>query len=203
MKTNVIPREVPKMSSVEIAELTDKQHKNVMRDIRNLEEELDGLKFELISYFDDLNREKPMYFLDEDQTMTLVTGYDAKLRYKVVKRWRELETKPMSQLDLMAQSVQILQEQERRLVEHDQKFDQIEKKFEALDGTDGRRTALAWSKMRQVNVNTNRLGRIAARLCRQRDIEITYIYSQQFHKVNCYPIEVLDDAYYNHYEDTA
>ena len=40
------------MTSLEIAELTGKQHKNLMRDIRNMEpawEKVQGLKFELSS----------------------------------------------------------------------------------------------------------------------------------------------------------
>jgi len=39
-----------RMTSLEIAELTGKQHKNVMRDIRNMEdawEKVQGLKFQL------------------------------------------------------------------------------------------------------------------------------------------------------------
>jgi len=42
--------EPQRMTSLEIAELTGKQHKNLMRDIRNMEpawEKLTGLKFEL------------------------------------------------------------------------------------------------------------------------------------------------------------
>ena len=35
---------------------------------------------------------RPEYLLDFDATMTLITGYDAKRRAIVIKRWRELET---------------------------------------------------------------------------------------------------------------
>lgn len=81
------------MSSREIAELTGKEHKNVLRDIRDLIEQgaIDRLKIEPISYHDSYGREQTAYELDFDATMTLVTGYNAVLRAKVVKRWRELE----------------------------------------------------------------------------------------------------------------
>ena len=43
------------MTSLEIAELTGKQHKNVMQAIRNMEpawEKVNGLKFQLVEYRD-------------------------------------------------------------------------------------------------------------------------------------------------------
>lgn len=81
------------MSSREIAELTGKMHKNVIQDIRTLIEQgaIDRLNFQPISYKDSYGREQPEYLLDFDATMTLVTGYNAVLRAKVIKRWRELE----------------------------------------------------------------------------------------------------------------
>ena len=51
METNIQIQQT--MTSLEIAELTGKQHKNLMRDIRNMEpawEKVNGLKFELIDY---------------------------------------------------------------------------------------------------------------------------------------------------------
>lgn len=82
------------MSSREIAELTGKLHKNVIQDIRNLIEQgaISGLNFQPAEYTDAQGKPRPMYLLDFDATMTLVTGYDAVLRAKVIKRWRELET---------------------------------------------------------------------------------------------------------------
>ena len=80
------------MTSVEIAKLTGKDHKNVLRDIRLMLEELeiDPLRFEQIEKFAN-NRERTVFALPQDECLTLVTGYDTKLRIAVVKRWRELE----------------------------------------------------------------------------------------------------------------
>lgn len=102
------------MSSREIAELTDKDHRNVTRDIRAMCEELevDVLKLEHI-YLDSLNREQKEYHLDRELTDTLVTGYSAKLRRAVIKRWHDLETgraTPLHQL-----SADDLEEESRRL----------------------------------------------------------------------------------------
>ena len=82
----------PVMTSREIAELTGKDHKNVLADIRNMLAELqeDGLKFQRI-YLDAMNRQQTEFILDRELTDTLLTGYSAILRRKVIARWRELE----------------------------------------------------------------------------------------------------------------
>ncbi len=83
-----------KMSSLDIAETMDKRHKNVIRDIQKLIDEgaIDRLSIEPISYTDSMNRKQPAYSLDFESTMTLITGYDAKRRALVIRRWMDLET---------------------------------------------------------------------------------------------------------------
>jgi len=83
---------VKTMSSREIAELTGKQHKHVMVDIGKMLVDLeeDEPLFRHI-YFDSMNREQREYQLGRELTETLLTGYSAVLRRKVIARWRELE----------------------------------------------------------------------------------------------------------------
>lgn len=80
------------MSSREIAELCEKEHRNVKRDIEKMLNNLkiDMLTFERI-YKDSQNREQKEYKLPKDLTMTLITGYRDDLRFKVIKRVEELE----------------------------------------------------------------------------------------------------------------
>lgn len=82
-----------RMSSVEIASLMDKNHQHVMRDIRELVEAgaIDRSRSGQISYLDSMNREQPMYQLDFESTMLLITGYDANRRALVIHRWAQLE----------------------------------------------------------------------------------------------------------------
>lgn len=99
-----------RMSTREIAELTGKEHKHVLRDVRNLIEQgaIDRSNFGPISYRDSYGREQEAYELDFDATMTLITGYDAVLRAKVITRWRELETgeaTPLSGELLLAKAI--------------------------------------------------------------------------------------------------
>lgn len=81
------------MTSREIADLTGKRHDNVTTDIRNMlkDLELDVSSFGCI-YKDSMNRNQTEYRLDRDLTDCLLTGYSAKARMKVIKRWKELES---------------------------------------------------------------------------------------------------------------
>ena len=84
------------MTSLEIAELTGKQHKNLMRDIRNMEpawEKVHGLKFELIDYKDRLGRIKPCYSLTKTECLYIATKFNDEARAKLVLRWEFLERK--------------------------------------------------------------------------------------------------------------
>ena len=76
-----------------IAELCEKEHRNVKRDcdVMFASLNLDALKFEHI-YLDSMNRQQTEYLLDEELTITLVTGYNIVLRNRVIKRWKELES---------------------------------------------------------------------------------------------------------------
>lgn len=83
------------MSSREIAELTDKRHAHVLRDIEKMIQDIDEPKFGLVDfeakYQDTKGEWRKEYRLPKDLTITLVTGYRADLRYKVVKKLEELE----------------------------------------------------------------------------------------------------------------
>ena len=87
------------MSTRVIADLCEKEHRNVKRDSEVMFQglQLDALNFEHI-YFDSMNRQQTEYLLDEELTMTLVTGYNIVLRNRVIKRWKELEGQSVANL---------------------------------------------------------------------------------------------------------
>lgn len=80
------------MSSREIAELTDKRHPDVKRDIETMcsQLSLDVSKFAHI-YLDSMNRQQTEYLLDKELSICLVAGYSAPLRMAIIQRWQELE----------------------------------------------------------------------------------------------------------------
>ncbi|WP_240336463.1 Rha family transcriptional regulator [Pseudomonas syringae] len=86
------PNQSMTMSSLEIAELTGKQHKNVLVDIRTMLDELgDHSAGFSAQYKDSTGRTLPCFNLDRHHTECLLTGYSAKMRMAVIKRWHELE----------------------------------------------------------------------------------------------------------------
>ena len=82
------------ISSREIAELTGKQHKNVLVDCDKLNEAYRNMSLAVISadlFTDNMNRQQRQYQLTKIQTFDLMTGYSIELRIKVNRRWEELE----------------------------------------------------------------------------------------------------------------
>jgi len=105
------------MSSREIADLTEKRHPDVKRDCEVMFQGLgiDVRKFAHI-YFDSMNRQQTEYLLDEELTMTLVTGYNIVLRNRVIKRWKELENQNAVQLpQSFSEALQLAADQARQL----------------------------------------------------------------------------------------
>ncbi|ATJ90431.1 MULTISPECIES: Rha family transcriptional regulator [Acetobacter] len=132
--TSTAPNSSPMMSSKEIAELTGKRHDHVIRDIKSMLEQV-------IGHSPDLGNEQiqgvmvekdqrgfiKIIHLDHSHTITLITGYDARQRKKVVDRWLELESaqKPTSpslpktyaeallEAGRLAQQLEVSQEREK------------------------------------------------------------------------------------------
>jgi phage regulator Rha-like protein len=104
------------MTSREIAELTDKEHSHVLRDIRSMFEALNlGETTFGCTYFDVQNKERPMFRLPYDETICLLTGYDVKARMKVIKRWQELEQQQAPKLPATyVQALEALLESEKQ-----------------------------------------------------------------------------------------
>ena len=108
----------PTMSSREIAELCDKEHRNVCRDIRayvgaivQMERGIDVRSMdwdgkEGVELFEhtpiggvtmkyEVNPQNkqtyPVYYLDKNATLTIITGYSILFRKRIIDRWQQLE----------------------------------------------------------------------------------------------------------------
>lgn len=81
------------MTSLEIAEVTGKQHQHVLRDIDGLlQQGVDASNFGLTSYTDKSNRQQRCYSLTPKGCLILASGYDALLREKIINRLEAVET---------------------------------------------------------------------------------------------------------------
>lgn len=126
------------MSSREIAELCEKQHAHVMRDIRNMLEQLypkmDSLDYKGILFIK--NQDTGLtseILLPKREVMILVSGYRIDLRAKIIDRLDELEkaqTKQVPQLPSYSQALRELadkiEENEVLKIEKLQQAEQIE-----------------------------------------------------------------------------
>ena len=86
---------VKSMSSLEIAELTGKDHKHVMFDIRKMLEELGILADGFTATRKVRGREYECFNLPKRETLILVSGYSASMRASIIDRWQELEQKQL------------------------------------------------------------------------------------------------------------
>ena len=107
------------MTSLEIAELTGKQHKDVMKAIRNMEPawvKVTGLKFQLCekSYLlaNGVTKKQPFYQLTKTECLYIATKFNDEARAKLVLRWQELETeevrRKMSEVRCLPEPKEIL-----------------------------------------------------------------------------------------------
>lgn len=126
------------MSSLEIAQLTGKEHKDVMRDIRAM---LAALSVDIraqncavmeSSYKAGTGKSYPMYLLNEELTLTLTSGYSIPQRNAIIKEWQAhrrgevAATAPtvsqpaeLSRKDLLLLALQSEEEKERLQFERD------------------------------------------------------------------------------------
>ena len=123
------------MSSREIAELTGKDHKNVLRTLRglieqNLVAQIEPLKYEYRGqYFDYFN-------LDKRDSLVLVARLSPEFTAAIVDRWQKLESaqpKPMTQLEVLAGLTSAMVEQERKQLEQAKVVAAIESKLEQVE----------------------------------------------------------------------
>jgi|SRR5690625_721452 len=124
------------MTSLDIAEVTGKEHRNIMRDIRNeikeLGTETSQLIFEQSNYTNERGRVYPCYTFGKEGAMQLALKYDAKTRYRVIKRIEELENERalMSPTELALLQAQNLHNIEQRVDSHERKLTVIEQKVD-------------------------------------------------------------------------
>ena len=132
------------MSSLEIAQITNKRHSHVMEAIRKMEESWLGLgqpNFRLATYKDAQGKERPCYQLTKTESLYVSTKFRDDARGKLVLRWKELEIeklsdkkdvekKPMSAVQMFALQAQINLENENRLNALEKKIENLEQERE-------------------------------------------------------------------------
>jgi phage antirepressor YoqD-like protein len=141
-----------KMTSMELAEITGKQHAHVMRDIRSemesLGDDIGQSIFGLTSRKDQWNREQPCYEFGKDGAMQLALKYDAITRRKVILKLEEFEKLriPTGQ-NLLALAVI---EAQRIIEQKDQQIIEMKPKADFFDAVADSKTAIAMDQVAKV-----------------------------------------------------
>lgn len=121
--------ELTVVTSLDVANTFEKEHKNVLKDIRELEcsEEFGRLNFEQSSYINSQNKSQPMYYMSRDGFTLLVMGYTGEkaMRFKeayirqfnsmekvLIGKMRERE-KGIAVRQALTNALQLSQENER------------------------------------------------------------------------------------------
>lgn len=129
--------------SLMIASTFEKEHKNVLRSIENLNcsEKFNKLNFEPIFFRDSMNREKTKYLITKDGFVFLAMGFtgDKAAEFKEIYinkfnemeealkvNWREPKPKELSAREVMALTLQSLDEQDIKL------FNQIKQESDSI-----------------------------------------------------------------------
>ena len=145
MNTLVAPSNTVTMSSREIADLTGKQHKNVLRDVNVMLDALEKAGSDLsqaVRYTDERGRTSEVR-LDRVLTETLLTGYSIPLRHRVVTRLAELEKVSRHTISMpsnFAEALQLAADQAKQNASLHQVIQQQAPKVQALErlsATDG------------------------------------------------------------------
>ena len=109
------------MSSREIANLCEKRHDHVCRDIDNLNQsyELMGLPKVGEGYYTHPNtgsQQHRQFLLNKEQTIDLITGYRSDIRIRINRRWQELERQAQPQIpQSYAEALQLAADQAKQL----------------------------------------------------------------------------------------
>ena len=95
MKNEIVKKEIHEIvTSLEIAEIIGKEHKTILRDIRNEIKQLGDEKAEnnfVLGYYKDKNnQDRPMYNITKIRALQLAARYDAVVRYNLIERVMEL-----------------------------------------------------------------------------------------------------------------
>ena len=90
------------MTSLEIAEVTGKQHYHIMEAIRKMEpawKKIAASNFRLGTYKDANGQLRPCYQLTKTECLYIATKFNDEARAKLVLRWEELERSQMEETD--------------------------------------------------------------------------------------------------------
>ena len=196
------------LSSRKVAEMVEKDHAHLMRDIRNYVELLSQSNFGSADYFkestytDAQGKERECYLVSKKGCEFIahkMTGQKGAIfTAKYIERFHEMQTqleKPMSQLELMQMSINQLVEQEKRMNSIESRMDMIEAK--SITRPVDYYTIAGFASIKNLKVNisqANFLGRKATALSKKYGYDIDKVSDPRYGTVNAYHVDILNEV---------
>ncbi|WP_337430875.1 Rha family transcriptional regulator [Bilophila sp.] len=162
-------KEIPAVTSLQVAEHFGKEHRNVLADIRKIldtdEDGFGALNFQRSSYLSEQNKEMPMYVMSKDGFVLLVMGYTGaeamRMKKSYIARFNEMEkalqaNAPTSLPEALRAYANILEENE--LIRR-QRDEAVRTKAWISDKKTATAMATASVAVRKVNALEDELGR--------------------------------------------
>jgi anti-repressor protein len=140
------------MNSREIAELTGKLHKDVLKAIRAMEpawKKVNGRNFSLTFIIRQLpnggSRKDPVYELTKKECLYIATKFNDEARAKLINRWEQLENERMEQHNIpqtFSQALMLAAKQAEKLELQSKQIQELEPKADFYDAVTDSKTAI-------------------------------------------------------------
>lgn len=192
------------LSSMEVAEMVDKDHAHLMRDIRNYIDLLNQSNFGSVDFFredtykDAKGETRNCYMISKKGCEFIahkMTGQKGAIfTAKYIERFHEMQNalQPKSQLEILQISINQLVEQEKRLNSVENRLDVIEAKSITIPNEYFTIAGFASLRNKKIDaVTAKMLGRKAAMMSREYDYPIGKIPDAKYGSVNTYHVDIL------------
>lgn len=185
------------MSSREIATLCSKRHDNVMADIRKMLDELDIYAPDFSGTFiTEQGNQYECFNLPKRECLILVSGYNVKIRTKIIDRWQQLE---QGKAKLLPQTkLEALKAYVAEIEAHELTKTQLTHEKELARKDNGK--SIYGASIKQVNqvLNSTYTWQPLKKYCEENHMELEYIFPNGYGSlaVAVYPY----DAWLNVYE---
>lgn len=196
------------ISSLEVAEMVNKKHSELLKDIRRYEEQLNEVNIPLVDFFkestykDSKGEVRPCYDITKKgcefiaHKLTGIKG--TKFTALYINRFHDMEEqlKPKSSAEMLLMYAQQFYEQEQRLQSVEHNIKQLEAKITTHD--ENYYTIAGYASLRGIKVDVNRAnmyGRKASKLSKEYEYDVTKTQDPRFGTVNMYHVDILKDIF--------
>lgn len=205
-------------NSLQIAEVFEKRHDNVMQIIKALpKDNFNALNFKAVNYKDAKGELRPCYNLTRDGFSLLVMSFTGEKAYKFkiayINAFNKMEAilkEPMSEIDILIKQAELLKENQQKMKALEAKTDELHKEqlkarnnINRILANDKELTVIAYASLNGIKANSYNaaiIGKKAAKLSREQGICTGSTIDKRFGKVNTYDTDILKQVFDKHFE---